>query len=63
MIIEGKMLIKFTYVSGWEGVGMLEGKDKIKNCLQLEIWKKIESYSAETDTVLGRNNQLVGQTD
>lgn len=57
------MLIKFTYVSGWEGVGMLEGKDKIKNCLQLEIWKKIESYSAETDAVLGRNNQLVGQTD
>lgn len=42
---------------------MLEGRDKVKNYVQLEIWKKIESYSAKTDAALGRNNQLAGQTD
>lgn len=40
MLIKGKILIKFTCISGWERVGMLEHRDKIKNYLPLEIRKK-----------------------
>ena len=37
------MLIEFTHVSGWEGVSMLEDRDRINNDLQLEILKKWEA--------------------
>lgn len=63
MLIKGKMLMEFTYASGWDGVSMLQSRDKIKKLSSVRNMKKIGSYSAKTDAALGSNNQLVGETD
>lgn len=58
------MLIELTYVWGWEGGDMYAGgQGQNKKLSSVRNMKKMESYSAKTDAALGRNNQLVGQTD
>lgn len=42
-LIKGKMLVEFTYVSGWEGVSKLQDRDRIKNYFQLGEKKKREA--------------------
>lgn len=39
------------------------GQGQNKKLSSVRNMKKMESYSAKTDAALGRNNQLVGQTD